>query len=64
MLWPNVCALLPHFRRTGLERYYCRIKTGNASFERSQSAAMKQLEREKHILKIRVLIEELADYSL
>jgi hypothetical protein len=48
-----------------LERYYCEIKTGNASFERSQIAAMEQLAREERVLKIRMLIEELPDqYSL
>jgi hypothetical protein len=48
-----------------LERYYCEIKTGNASFERSQVAAMEQLAREERVLKIRMLIEELPDrYSL
>lgn len=48
-----------------LERYYCEIKTGDASFERSQVAAMEQLAREERVLKIRMLIEELPDrYSL
>ena len=48
-----------------LERYYCEIKTGNASFERSQVAAMERLAREERVLKIRMHIEELPDqYSL
>jgi len=48
-----------------LERYYCEIKTGNASFERSQIEVMEQLAREERVLKIRMLIEELPDrYSL
>ncbi|WP_435180479.1 hypothetical protein [Halorussus sp. AFM4] len=48
-----------------VERYYCEIKTGNASFERTQVAAMEQLARDERVLKIRMLIEELPDqYSL
>ena len=48
-----------------LERYYCEIKTGNASFERSQVAAMERLAQEGRVLKIRMIIEELPDrYSL
>lgn len=48
-----------------LERYYCEIKTGNASFQRSQIAAMEQLAEEERVLKIRMVIEELPDqYSL
>ncbi|NHN60471.1 MULTISPECIES: hypothetical protein [Halorussus] len=48
-----------------LERYYCEIKTGNASFERSQVDAVKALARKERVLKIRVIIENLPDqYSL
>ncbi|MBX0325669.1 hypothetical protein EGH21_21875 [Halomicroarcula sp. F13] len=48
-----------------LERYYCEIKTGGASFERSQVESMEALARNERILKIRVSIEELPDqYSL
>jgi hypothetical protein len=48
-----------------IERYYCEIKTGNASFERKQVAAMEQLAQEERVLKIRMVIEELPDqYSL
>ena len=48
-----------------LERYYCEIKTGNGSFERSQVAAMERLAQEERVLKIRMHIEKLPDrYSL
>jgi len=48
-----------------LERYYCEIKTGGASFERSQVEAMETLARDERVLKIRVVIEDLPDqYSL
>lgn len=48
-----------------LERYYCEIKSGDASFERSQVNAMEKLSEEKRVLKIRVKIGELPDqYSL
>lgn len=48
-----------------LARYYCEIKTGNASYQRSQIAAMEELAREERVLKIRVQIEELPErYSL
>ena len=48
-----------------LERYYCEIKTGGASFERSQVEAMEALARDERVLKIRVIIENLPDqYSL
>jgi len=48
-----------------LERYYCEIKTGNASFERSQVETMKALAADERVLKIRVIIDELPEqYSL
>lgn len=48
-----------------LERYYCEVKTGGASFERSQIEAMEVLARDERVLKIRVSIENLPDrYSL
>lgn len=48
-----------------LERYYCEIKTGGASFERSQVEAMEALAREERVLKIRVTIKDLPDqYTL
>jgi hypothetical protein len=48
-----------------LETYYCEIKTGDASFERSQVETMEALARDQRVLKIRVDIENLPDeYSL
>ncbi len=48
-----------------LERYFCEIKTGNASFERSQVDTMRELASEERVLKIRVDIDSLPDqYSL
>lgn len=48
-----------------LERYYFEIKTGNASFERSQVGVMEALARDERVLKIRIIIEGLPDqYSL
>lgn len=48
-----------------LERYYCEIKTGNASFERTQVDTMQELAREECVLKIRVDIGSLPDqYSV
>ncbi|GAA0197437.1 hypothetical protein [Haladaptatus pallidirubidus] len=48
-----------------LARYYCEIKTGNASFERSQGVVMEELTAQERVLKIRVRIEDLPEqYSL
>lgn len=48
-----------------LERYYCEIKTGDASFERAQSKAMEGLARDERVLMIRVGIEDLPEqYAL
>jgi hypothetical protein len=48
-----------------LARYYCEIKTGNASFERSQGVVMEKLAVRERVLKIRVKIEDLPEqYSL
>ncbi|KZN22540.1 hypothetical protein A4G99_18895 [Haladaptatus sp. R4] len=48
-----------------LSRYYCEIKTGNASFERSQGMVMEELAAQERVLKIRVRIENLPEqYSL
>ncbi|WP_436932456.1 hypothetical protein [Halosimplex halobium] len=48
-----------------LERYYCEIRTGDASFERAQVATMEELAKEERVLKIRVDIDSLPDqYSL
>ncbi|WP_435348662.1 hypothetical protein [Haloarchaeobius sp. HRN-SO-5] len=48
-----------------LERYYCEIKTGDASFQRSQMETMERLANDERVLKIRVRIEDLpTQYSL
>lgn len=48
-----------------LERYYCEIKTGDASFERSQLDAMESLARNVRVVKIRVDVTELPErYSV
>jgi hypothetical protein len=48
-----------------LEQYYCEIKTGDASFERSQVEAMEGLASDERVLKIRVGIDDLPDqYSI
>ena len=53
------------WRNPPVETYWCEIKTGDASFERTQVAAMRGLSREKRVLKIRVLIDNLLDqYSV
>jgi len=44
-----------------VETYWCEIKTGDASFERTQVVAMRRLAREERVLKIRVLIDDLPD---
>jgi len=65
--WRPDCKVLARDGWNGdvLEQYYCEIKTGNASFERSQMAVMRDLATEERVLKIRVLIDELPDqYSL
>ena len=67
LVWNPDCKLLVRDGQSGerLERYYCEIKTGNASFERAQLATMKALARDERVLKIRMLIDELPDrYSL
>lgn len=67
LTWIPDCELVARDRWNGkvLERYYCEIKTGNASFERSQLATMQHLAAEERVLKIRVLIDDLpAQYSL
>ncbi|QCC51439.1 hypothetical protein [Halapricum salinum] len=48
-----------------LERYYCEIKAGEASFQRSQADGMRALAADERVLKIRVLIEALPEqYSV
>lgn len=44
-----------------IETYCCEIKTGDASFQRSQAAAMKAIAKNERVLKIRVVIEDLPD---
>jgi hypothetical protein len=39
--------------------YRCEIKTGDASFQRTQMKAMRELAKEARVLKIRVLIDDL-----
>lgn len=65
--WVPDCTVVARDEWDGpvLEQYYCEIKTGDASFERSQVAAMEQFARDERVLKIRMLVEELPDqYSL
>lgn len=47
------------WRDPPVEEYWCEIKTGNASFERTQVAAMRELAKDARVLKIRVLIDDL-----
>jgi hypothetical protein len=48
-----------------LAKYYCEIKTGNASFERSQGVVMEEVAEQERVLKIRVEIDDLPEqYSL
>lgn len=44
-----------------IETFYCEIKSGDASFERSQRESMQSLAREYNVLKIRVDIDELPE---
>ena len=47
------------------ERYFCEIKSGNASFERNQAEDMKTVAEEFGVLKIRVIIDNLpGEYTL
>ena len=65
--WLPDCKLVARDGWNGpvLETYYCEIKTGDASFERSQMSAMRALADNERVLKIRVLIDDLPDrYSL
>jgi glycosyltransferase A (GT-A) superfamily protein (DUF2064 family) len=48
-----------------VETFYCEIKAGDASFERSQRESMQSLAVEHNVLKIRVDIDELpGEYRL
>lgn len=63
---PDCCVIARDGWKDGaLERYWCEIKTGNASFERRQVESMRKLAAEERVLKIRVLIDGLPDqYSV
>jgi len=63
---PDCCVVVRDgWKGEVLERYWCEIKTGDASFERSQIDAMRELAIEERVLKIRVLIDDLPDqYSV
>lgn len=65
--WNPDCKLIARNGWNGpiLETYYCEIKTGDASFERTQRDTMQLLAEDKRVLNIRVLIDDLPDqYSL
>ncbi|UPV75983.1 hypothetical protein M0R89_07960 [Halorussus limi] len=47
--------------RPVLTEYFCEVKSGDGSFERSQREAMRAKAREATVLKIRVELEELPD---
>lgn len=47
--------------RPVLTEYWCEVKTGDGSFERSQRAAMTAKAREATVLKIRVEVDDLPD---
>lgn len=63
---PDCCVIARDGWKDGaLERYWCEIKTGNASFERRQVESMRKLAAEERVLKIRVLIDDLPnEYSV
>jgi hypothetical protein len=63
---PDCCVIARDGWKDGLiERYWCEIKTGNASFERQQVESMRKLAAEERVLKIRVIIDDLPDqYSV
>ncbi|WP_049984157.1 hypothetical protein, partial [Halorubrum sp. BV1] len=44
-----------------LERYWCEIKTGDASFQRHQIETMEQFAVEHRVLKAKVRIDDLPD---
>jgi hypothetical protein len=47
--------------RPVLTEYWCEVKTGDGSFERSQREAMRAKAREATVLKIRVALDDLPD---
>lgn len=52
-------------RRGFVHRYFCEIKTGDASFERNQAADMESVAAVADVLQIRVTVDELPDeYSV
>lgn len=65
--WIPDCVVIAQDGRNGelLKKYFCEIKTGDASFERSQVEVMEALARTERVLKIRVDIEDLPyQYSI
>jgi hypothetical protein len=65
--WIPDCIVKAYDGRNGelMKKYFCEIKTGDASFERSQVEVMEALARTERVLKIRVNIEDLPDqYSI
>lgn len=65
--WAPDCLIMVYERQTGRDvaRYFCEIKTGQASFERDQRDDMQTVASEYNVLKIRVDIEELpSEYTL
>lgn len=61
--WTPDCEVRAHLpdRRDPLHRYFCEIKTGEASFERNQAAGMEAVSEIADVLKIRVTIDALPD---
>lgn len=60
----EVRVLLPD-RRDSIHRYFCEIKTGDASFERNQAADMEAVSEIADVLKLQVTIDALPDaYSV
>lgn len=48
-----------------IHRYFCEIKTGNASFQRTQQDAMDAVAKQTDVLKLRVTIDDLpTEYSI
>jgi hypothetical protein len=48
-----------------VRKFYCEVKTGDASFQRGQRLVMQRVAEEYDVLKIRVIIEDLPDqYTL
>lgn len=65
--WIPDCEVLVRLpdRRGSLHRYFCEIKTGDASFQRNQATDMTAVSEVADVLKIRVRIDELPDeYSV